>query len=119
MSLNRYVRQLKPKSVKSTPPMLIEDKSEPPPFRPPFSITPTEPLSNLISNIPCPEIKCEIDSTHMVKKVYLESGPHSVKIVCDDCGDRFIKWAKDDRSNPYNFENDDDNHNLDNILGIK
>ena len=117
MSLNMYVRQLKPKSIKSTPPMLIEDESE----LPPFSITPTEPLPNLISGIPCPEIKCEIDPTHTVKKEYLESGPHRVRIFCEDCGDRFIKWAKDDRTNPYNFENDDDDHNfgnLNNILGI-
>ncbi|MDP7368118.1 MAG: hypothetical protein QGH83_12780 [Candidatus Pacebacteria bacterium] len=104
--LTRYIRQIRqPKSVESTPT--------------PFSVAPIEPLSNPIPSIPYTEEKCEFDSTHILEKVYLESGPHSCKIVCVGCGNRWVKWSKDTRSNPYTFENDDDNHNLDDIFKIK
>ena len=110
MSLTRYIKQLKPIESTSTP---IESTPTP------FSVASIEPLSNTIPSIPYTEEKCKIDPTHILEKVYLESGPHRCKIICVGCGGSWVKWAKDDRSNPYTFENDDDNHNLDNIFKIK
>ena len=41
--------------------------------------------------------KCKIDPNHIVEKQYGKWGPHKCKIVCVDCGGKFILWVKDEK----------------------
>tara|TARA_B100001769_G_C21557343_1_gene317009 strand:- start:70 stop:444 length:375 start_codon:yes stop_codon:yes gene_type:complete len=40
------------------------------------------------------ELKCEIDPNHTVEEQHGEWGPHKCRIVCVECGERFIQWGK-------------------------